>query len=368
MDRTAFIVSIIVAVICASLLYLAGAEDSSQNSGSKAVPTTIIFSHVVGQHTPKGIGALMFKRLVKERLADKVAVQVYPNALLYSDGFKGVTDKRDKVMDALKAGKVHLAAPSLSQLSDKHPALKIFDLPFLFEDGEEADKFYQENQKLLVASLEKDRYRVLAHWQGGMKQLSANKSLKAPSDVQNLTFRIQFSNTVEASFTAMGAEVKKMDFEAVYKALERGEIDGQENTWSNIYSEKYFEIGNQYFRETNHGYLGYLLITHATFWDKLSSDERSTLEKIIKEVTEEVNEQAKRQEGEAKEKLKGKSIKVEKIDREEWCGAIWGNPEKRKDLLSQIDVKLLKSAKTVSTDQNRCPFPQIGDVESSAVD
>ena len=52
-------------------------------------PILIKFSHVVADDTPKGKGALLFKKLVDERLAGKVKVEVYPNSTLYGQAPAG---------------------------------------------------------------------------------------------------------------------------------------------------------------------------------------------------------------------------------------------------------------------------------------
>src|SRR5690606_39588044 len=69
-------------------------------------PILIRFSHVVADDTPKGKGALLFKKLAEERLAGKVRVEVYPNSTLYGDADE---------MEALLDGRVELLAPSLSK-------------------------------------------------------------------------------------------------------------------------------------------------------------------------------------------------------------------------------------------------------------
>src|SRR5699024_9940416 len=69
-------------------------------------PIIIKFSHVVADTTPKGQGALLFKKLAEERLPGQVQVEVYPNSSLYGDG---------QEMDALLVGDVHLLAPSLAK-------------------------------------------------------------------------------------------------------------------------------------------------------------------------------------------------------------------------------------------------------------
>jgi len=63
-----------------------------------------------------------------------------------------------------------------------------------------------------------------------------------------------------------------------------GVIDGQENTWSNMYSKKFYEV-QKYITGTDHGYLGYMVVTNAQFWNYLPKDVRMELEAILAEVT-----------------------------------------------------------------------------------
>ena len=73
-----------------------------------------------------------------------------------------------------------------------------------------------------------------------------------PDDAKGLKFRIQASDMLEAQFKAVGAVPQKMAFAEVYQALQTGVVDGQENTWSNTYSQKFYEV-QPYFTESNHG-------------------------------------------------------------------------------------------------------------------
>src|SRR5689334_11166414 len=148
-------------------------------------PIKIKFSHVVADNTPKGQGALMFKKLVEERLPGKVVVEVYPNSSLFGDA---------KEMEALLLGDVQIIAPSLSKFDKFTKKLQVFDLPFLFDDINAIDRFQKSpvGQDLLK-SLASKGYTGLGYWHNGMKQLSANKPLREPADAKGLKFRIQAS-------------------------------------------------------------------------------------------------------------------------------------------------------------------------------
>jgi C4-dicarboxylate-binding protein DctP len=264
--------------ICLAVLILSGC-----GGGDDGTPIKIKFSHVVAETTPKGIGAKLFQQRVAERLAGKVVVEVYPNSQLYDD---------NKVMESLLLGDVQLAAPSLAKFGQYTQKLQVFDLPFLFENLEAVDRFQNGpmGQKLL-ASMEKRGYLGLGYWHNGMKQLSANQALRVPADANGLKFRIQQSHVLQAQFEAVGASPQKLAFAEVYNALQTSVVDGQENTWSNIESKKYFEV-QKYFSESNHGVLDYLLVTNAKFWKGLPDEIRTELENILAEVTMEVNKRA----------------------------------------------------------------------------
>ena len=79
----------------------------------------------------------------------------------------------------------------------------------------------------------------LAYWDNGFKEMSANKPLRMPEDYKGLKFRIQSSKVLEAQFRALGAIPQVMAFSEVYQALQTGVVDGQENTPSNIYTQKF---------------------------------------------------------------------------------------------------------------------------------
>ena len=264
------------ALVCALSLGIAGLAQADD-------PIVIKFSPVVAEHTPKGQGALLFKQLAEERLAGKVKVEVYPNSQLFGDG---------KEMEALLLGDVQIIAPSLAKFEQYTKKLQIFDLPFLFDNIQAVDRFQNSPEgKSLLTSMEDKGITGLAYWHNGMKQLSANKALREPKDARGLKFRVQASKVLEEQFKAVRANPRKMSFAEVYQGLQTGVVNGAENPWSNIYSQKMHEV-QKFITESDHGVLDYMLITNTKFWDGLPADVRSELEKIVAEVTVEVNKQA----------------------------------------------------------------------------
>ncbi|MER1941967.1 TRAP transporter substrate-binding protein [Castellaniella sp. FW104-16D08] len=247
-------------------------------------PIIVKFSHVVAENTPKGQGALKFKELAEAALPGKVDVQVFPNSQLFGDG---------KEMEALLLGDVQIIAPSLAKFDRYTKKLQIFDLPFMFDDVAALDRFQAspDGQELLNAMKSKG-IQGLAYWHNGMKQMSSNQdSLVRPEDIKGLKFRIQSSDVLEAQFRQLGANPQKLSFAEVYQALQTGVVDGAENPWSNIYSQKFHEV-QKTIAVTNHGALDYMVITNSGWWDGLPEDVRAGLKKAMAGATEYANQLA----------------------------------------------------------------------------
>jgi C4-dicarboxylate-binding protein DctP len=240
-----------------------------------AAPIVIKFSHVVAENTPKGQMANKFKELVEQRLGDKVVVEVYPNSQLFGD---------NKVLQAMLLGDVQMAAPSLSKFKSFTKKLQLFDLPFLFKDMEAVERFQQSDEgQELLNSLRKKGLVGLGYIHNGMKQLSSSKPVRLPADAAGLKFRIMTSDVLAAQFEAIDATPLKKPFSEVFTLLQTKAIDGQENTWSNIYSKKFFEV-QPYISESNHGLLDYMVVTSAEFWMDLPDEVRGEVKQALDEA------------------------------------------------------------------------------------
>ncbi len=267
-------------------------------------PIVIKFSHVVAPNTPKGKGAEKFKELAEKYTAGKVKVEVYPNSTLYKD---------KEELEALQLGAVQMLAPSNSKFGPMGiKEFEVFDLPFIIPNLAALRKVTEGPMGTNMLELLKPKGMIgLAYWDNGFKQMSANKALRVPEDYKGLKFRIQSSKVLEAQFRSLGATPQVMAFSEVYQALQTGVVDGQENTASNMYTQKMHEV-QKYTTLTNHGYIGYVVVVNKKFWDDLPADVRTNLDKAMKESTAYANKISAQENDEALEDIK-KSGKTQLI-------------------------------------------------------
>jgi C4-dicarboxylate-binding protein DctP len=263
---------------------------------SAQAPIVIKFSHVVANDTPKGKASEFFAKRAGELTKGKVKVEVYANSTLYKD---------KEEMEALQLGAVQMLAPSLAKFGPLGvKEFEVFDLPFIFDNDAELHKVTQGPVgKKLLGLLEAKGIRGLAFWDNGFKSFSANKPLKTPEDFKGQKMRIQSSKVLEAQMRAVGALPQVMAFSEVYQALQTGVVDGTENPHSNLYTQKMFEV-QKHMTLSEHGYLGYAVITNKKFWDGLPPDVHGQLDQAMKEATDYANRIAKEENDSALENIK----------------------------------------------------------------
>lgn len=237
---------------------------------------TIRFSHVVTEQTPKGLALLRFQRLVQERTGGRIQVQIYPDGQLYGD--------QDE-MQALQLGAVDMLAPSLSKFARIGlPEFELFGLPFLFAKLSDVRRITQGplGQRLLDR-LNQQRWVGLGYFDNGFKQMSANRPLLEPADFSGLRMRVQASGVIAEQMRALGAQPVTLGFSETRRALATGVVDGTENPISNFWTQRMHEVQSD-LSLTEHGYLGYAVVTHQRFWSSVATADRTLLSEALREA------------------------------------------------------------------------------------
>jgi C4-dicarboxylate-binding protein DctP len=292
----------------------------------------IKFSHVTSASSPKGIAADLLAERVNDQMNGTACMEVYPNSTLYDD---------DKVLEAMLNGDVQLAAPSLSKFEKYTKKFRIFDLPFMFKNMDAIDAFQASDAgQAMKESMMRRGLLGLQFWHNGLKQFSANKPLIEPSDAAGLKFRVQPSDVLVAEIEALDASPQPMAFSEVYGALQTGVVDGQENTWSNIYTQKFFEVQDG-ITESNHGVIDYLVVTSVEWWDGLDPAVRDQFAQILQEVTDERNGEASAVNEKAKQEIIAAGSEVRELtpeQRQNWVDVMKPVWEQFKDDVGEENI------------------------------
>ena len=310
----------------------------AQQAPAPAEPIVIKFSHVVAPDTPKGLAARRFKELAEQRTNGRVKVEIYPNSQLYKD---------KEELEALQLGAVQMLAPSVSKFGPLGvKEFEVFDLPYIFPDKTALRRVTDGPiGKGLFKKLEPKGIVGLAYWDNGFKVMTANTPLHKPDDFLGLKMRIQSSKVLESQMRALGAVPQVMAFSEVYQGMQTGVVDGSENTPSNVYTQKMHEV-QKHLTVSNHGYIGYAVITNKNFWDGLPADIRTALEGAMQEATAYGNEISQKENDDALAAIKAAGTTtiytLTDAERAAWRKALSKvkdemAPRIGKDLIEEID-------------------------------
>ncbi len=229
---------------------------------------------------PIGEAASLLEKRVNEEMNGRACMEVYSNSIIYTD---------DRVIDALLAGDIQMAAPGFGAV-DKHTRqLRVFSMPFVFKNLAAVEDFQNSlTGELMKLSMIGKGVRGIGFWHNGMNQLSANKPLLFPKDANGLTMRSTGTEISKELMTLIGASPSEISFLETYSALQEGQVDGVEETWANMQGRKLYEL-QEGVTETNHSFSGSILVVANWWWKSLSNDVASDLLRITQEVSEEQN-------------------------------------------------------------------------------
>ncbi|MCM3762070.1 TRAP transporter substrate-binding protein [Alkalihalobacillus oceani] len=284
------------------------AEPETSDSGDAVASDesyVIKFAHVVRPSTAKGQAAEMFADLIEERTDGQITVEIYPDSQLGSDR---------EITEQMQSGNVHMNAPFTGVLPSFVPQFQVFDLPFIFENPEEAyDSMHGALGESLNDYLVPQGLRAVGYWDGGLKHFTNSiRAIETPEDMDGLRMRASQSPLIISQFRALNAGGVSIDFSELYTALQNGTVDGQENPLSNIVSRKFYEV-QDYVTLSGHGYMGYVHLISESFYQDLPKDLQVILDEVATEVSLWQWEQAAQDEIAYMEELEESGIEITEL-------------------------------------------------------
>lgn len=305
----------LLAATAASPAAPAGAQ--SGPAGCDGGEVRIRLSHSAGEEgSPKADAAAALSALLNERLDGRYCLELLPNGQRFSDS---------EALRALQRGDLEMAAPTLGTISSIAPEFQIFTLPFLFRDPAALHWFQNTGPGArLRRGVKRAGLIGLAYWNQGMRQLSADRPLRAPRDARGVAFRISGSRVQQETFAQLGAAARVIAFADASSALSAGRVQGQENTWTNILEAELFH-NQDGVTETNHSVLLSLLVASERFWSALPSSDRGAITSIVSEVTRAQQRSWVALEDRSREALAAAGMEIRMLsasEREAWVAAM----------------------------------------------
>ena len=229
---------------------------------------TLKFSYVQPRESHMGVGVQRFAELVSEKSAKKITIKVFPSGTLGGD---------IQTVSAMQGGTIEMTTMPPGLLVGLSKEFGVFDLPFLFDDFQQADtvldgpigkKFLDKVPQGLIG---------LAYWDHGFRNVSNSKRpIQKLEDMQGLKLRVIQAPLMLDLFKELGSNAVPMPFTELYTAMETGAVDGQDNPIVAFETNKFYEV-QKHLATTRHVYNPLIVLIGKKVWDQLSVDERKII-------------------------------------------------------------------------------------------
>jgi tripartite ATP-independent transporter DctP family solute receptor len=237
---------------------------------------TIKFGHLNNADHPVSFGVKRFSELVAAKSAGKMKVQEFPASTLGNEL---------QQQSALQGGVQEMTAPSTTSLAGIVKEFGLIDFPFAMANFAQADALLDGPLgQALISKLSEKGLVALGYWDLGFRNVTNSKrAITKPEDLEGLKIRVIPNPVFLETFKAFKANPVPMPFAELYGALEARAVDGQENPFSVIQSNKFFEV-QKYVTATNHVYAANIVLVSKRFWDKLSATEKKVMNEAANET------------------------------------------------------------------------------------
>jgi tripartite ATP-independent transporter DctP family solute receptor len=266
---------------------------------------TIRFGHLNNTDHPVSMGVKKFAELVHSKSGGKITVKEFPANQLGNEM---------QQTSALQGGVQEMQAPATTSLVGIVKEFGLVDFPFVVSNFKQADAMLDGPLgKQLTAKLPEKGLVALAFWDLGFRNVTNSKRpITKGEDLEGIKLRVIPNPVFLDTFKTFKANPLPLPFAELYNALESKAVDGQENPFSVILSNKFYEV-QKYLSVTNHVYAANIILISKKFWDKLSPVEQKLLQDAATEARDYQRVASREAAGKSIGELKAKGMIVNEV-------------------------------------------------------
>ncbi|WP_295550520.1 TRAP transporter substrate-binding protein [uncultured Pseudacidovorax sp.] len=235
----------------------------------------IRFGHLNNPDHPVSFGVKRFAELLATKSGGKMKVQEYPSNQLGNEM---------QQQAALQGGVQQMSAPATTSLAGIVKEFGLVDFPFSVATFAQADALLDGPLgQALIAKLPEKGLVALGYWDLGFRNVTNSRQpITKPEDLEGLKIRVIPNPVFLDTFKAFKANPVPLPFAELYGALESKAVDGQENPFSVILSNKFYEV-QKFVSATNHVYAANIVLVSKKFWDQLTPQEQKWMREAADE-------------------------------------------------------------------------------------
>lgn len=254
------------------------AAPAPAQSGDDTVYNITIGGTVPDDH-PISQGLFKFKEVAEELSGGRFKVEVYDNNTIGASR---------ELVEGVQANEIQMAECSQSVYASFTDELISVGLPFLFKNRQAGYAFFDSEVGDQIADVIADQtgVRIVGYFENGIRQLTNSKRpVTSPDDMKGLKIRVMESPLYIEMFTEMGANPSPMAFSELYTALQQGTVDGQDNPWTIVSTNAFYEV-QAYATDLSHTFDITCFAINDEFYQSLPDDLREVVDKAADAAVE----------------------------------------------------------------------------------
>ena len=270
---------------------------------------TIRWGHLNNTDHPVSFGVQKFAEILLAKSGGKLKIREFASSQLGNEL---------QQQSALRGGTQEMLSASTTSLATVVPEFGLLDFPFIVGTTAQAQALARGAfGKTMIEVLPQRGLIGLGYWGLGFRNVTNSKHPIAKlEDFGGLKLRVIPNPVYLESFSAFKANPVPMAFGELYSALETKTVDGQENPYTVILSNKFFEV-QKYVSATNHTYTQNIILVSKIFWDKLTPAEQKMMQEAYDESRDYQADQTRLQTDKALSELQAKGMQYNAVAPEE---------------------------------------------------
>ena len=226
-------------------------------------------------------------------------------------------DKASSLIEKTQLGEIHASYLLSSYFEKILPEIQILDLPYLFNSRNEAYNLLRSDFfNYIDNKLKNKNLKLLGFWDNGIRHISSKiKLIKNLSDCKGQVIRTTPSPLHIEIFRKLGFIPKPLDVRDFKLAIEKNDIDAQENPLTNYWNFGVYKK-QEFVTLTSHIFGFCLFVINDDYFNKLSDLKKKLLINKSKETTEFQRRLAISEDDILIKKIKSKNIVIKNIDQD----------------------------------------------------
>ncbi|MFA3792032.1 TRAP transporter substrate-binding protein [Aliiglaciecola sp. SL4] len=239
--------------------------------------TTIPLAHTLDVNHPVHVALLHMDKRLQELSSGQMKLKIFPSGQLGSER---------EILELVQIGSLGMTKVSASPLEAFVPKMKVFSLPYLFNDNKHYwDTLNGEVGKGLLNEGTAFRIKGLGYFDAGSRSFySSDNLIKTPTDLNGMKIRVMNSQSAVDMVNTIGGSATPVSFGELYTALQQGVVDGAENNPPSFYFSKHYEVSKYYLLD-EHTSIPDVIIIGTHIWNNLNNQQQGWLSQAMREAT-----------------------------------------------------------------------------------